>query len=470
MLQTGRTIRLIFFLTDCVFILGTVYVPYFLWRRLARQPTYPNHLSPFQEHLIVVVAEIVVILYLFADRQLFGTNRTKSAKKEFIQVLACVASGALVVSLFIFVGQFASFRQSDNLLTFLLLCVLLGGWRLAKRQTLRKLIKDGFRNINVLLIGANSKSRTLVREIQGLPYSGLKVIGVLDNQAEEFTEDIPVLGRLSDFESIVHRRFIKTVFVSLPMSDQEVSGLVQKAKRLRLGTHVIPGNPEEALSITRLGHLGSIPLLTHADQRMNPSDEDLKRLFDVAVTGTLLVLFLPGFLVIAALIKLTSRGPVFFVQDRIGENGHLFRIFKFRSMIHGADALKSKLLSRNEAPGGINFKMRHDPRITRVGKFLRRFSMDEIPQLFNVLKGDMTLVGPRPPLASEIQQYHDLQMGRLAIKPGITGLSQTRGRSDLTFDRIVKWDIWYMNHWSFWFDVRILLQTIPAVLRGHGAY
>jgi len=188
------------------------------------------------------------------------------------------------------------------------------------------------------------------------------------------------------------------------------------------------------------------------------------------MSAILLLLLLPIFLVIAVLIRLDSPGPVFFNRPRVGMKGRIFTFYKFRSMVKEAEALKPTLLSDNEVKDGVIFKIRRDPRVTRIGKFLRRFSLDELPQLLNVLKGDMSLVGPRPPLPDEVKEYSPSQMQRLSIRPGITGLSQVRGRSSLTFRRWVKWDLWYVNNWSFWLDIRILLWTVSVVLRGEGAY
>ncbi|RKZ28995.1 exopolysaccharide biosynthesis polyprenyl glycosylphosphotransferase, partial [bacterium] len=172
---------------------------------------------------------------------------------------------------------------------------------------------------------------------------------------------------------------------------------------------------------------------------------------------------------IALAIKLTSKGPVFFLQERIGRNGRKFKMVKFRSMYADAEKRLKEYLDKNEASGPI-FKMKHDPRITGVGKFLRRFSLDELPQIFNVLVGQMSLVGPRPPLEREIVKYKNWQLKRIDVTPGMTGLWQVSGRSDLPFDKMAELDIYYIEHWSIWLDIKILFKTIPAVISGRGAY
>ena len=195
-----------------------------------------------------------------------------------------------------------------------------------------------------------------------------------------------------------------------------------------------------------------------------------KRLLDVAGSGIGLVLLLPVFLAIGTAVKFSSPGPVFFSQIRVGQDGRFFRFWKFRSMRTDAEALKASLAAQNESKDGVIFKMKDDPRITRVGKFLRRTSLDELPQLWNVFVGDMSLVGPRPPVPSEVQEYTLEDRKRLNVKPGLTCLWQIGGRSDLSFREQVRLDKEYIQSPSVWKDLAILLKTIPAVISGRGAY
>jgi exopolysaccharide biosynthesis polyprenyl glycosylphosphotransferase len=199
------------------------------------------------------------------------------------------------------------------------------------------------------------------------------------------------------------------------------------------------------------------------------ASQGLKRLLDVGVSGLALIVFSPLLLLTALAIKLDSPGPVFFKQTRVGKWGRLFGIYKFRSMYTDAEKRKQELAAQNEATGPV-FKMKRDPRITRVGRVIRKLSIDELPQLINVLRGDMSLVGPRPPLPKEVDEYEYHQRRRLDAVPGITGLQQVSGRSDLNFEQWVAFDVTYIEQQSLWFDIKILLKTIPAVLTGRGAY
>jgi len=196
----------------------------------------------------------------------------------------------------------------------------------------------------------------------------------------------------------------------------------------------------------------------------------LKRSIDIAASAVLLVLLLPLFLVVAAAIKLESRGPVLFRQTRIGQSGRSFTMWKFRSMQVDADAQKQRLVESHKQPGGVRFKLQFDPRITRVGRFLRRTSIDELPQLWNVLTGSMSLVGPRPPLPDEVNRYSQEERKRLAAKPGITCTWQVSGRADIPFEQQVELDVQYIAFQSLVLDLRILAKTMPAVLSANGAY
>ena len=196
----------------------------------------------------------------------------------------------------------------------------------------------------------------------------------------------------------------------------------------------------------------------------------VKRLMDVVCSLFAIVLFMPLFIVVAVLIVIEDGWPVLFVQQRVGINGRIFNFYKFRSMRRGADRIKEQLMSQNESAGGVIFKIKKDPRITRVGRILRRFSIDEAPQFFNVLAGDLSLVGPRPPLPSEVAQYTLEDRKRLHVKPGLTCLWQIGGRSDIPFKQQVRLDMEYIHSRSIWQDVCIMLKTIPAVLFGRGAY
>ena len=239
----------------------------------------------------------------------------------------------------------------------------------------------------------------------------------------------------------------------------------------RLGTSfkLVPDLYELSLSRIDMEAIEGIPLIGIKQASINYTQRIVTRVVDIVVAILLLVLGLPFWLCIALAIRLTSSGAIVYKQTRIGKNGRPFKVYKFRTMYKNAEDGLADLLARNEAQGPL-FKIKDDPRVTAVGKFLRRTSFDEFPQLLNVIKGEMSLVGPRPPLPHEVVQYEEWQKGRLAIKPGMTGLWQVRGRSDISFDEGVLMDLYYIENWSLRLYFQILLRTIPAVLFSRGAY
>jgi exopolysaccharide biosynthesis polyprenyl glycosylphosphotransferase len=235
----------------------------------------------------------------------------------------------------------------------------------------------------------------------------------------------------------------------------------------------VPDLLQLSLSRVEFSNMAGIPLLGMRDiaefGNISPTGEVLKRALDLLIIALLAIPATVLTAVVAAAIRLDSPGTVFYGSDRVGRNGQLFTMYKFRSMIAGADQKKEELMTLNEADGPL-FKIKADPRLTRVGRVIRRLSLDELPQLYNVLRGEMSLVGPRPPLPEEVAQYKPWHMQRLAVVGGLTGLWQVSGRSDLTFDELCLLDIYYIENWSLGLDLRIILQTVPYVLSAKGAY
>ncbi|UCC95894.1 MAG: sugar transferase, partial [Candidatus Omnitrophota bacterium] len=398
------------------------------------------------------------------------TDRGLGVPKEIFSVIISIFYATILIAAVIFFAKFKFFSRLVFTGNFFLLCASLSSWRIVKRLILRRLISKGFRNINILIVGAGKIGKAILSEIKKVPWWGFKIIGFLDDRKTEVVESVPVLGKIKDFPVIAKKYFADEVIVTIPSEKQIVSELIAQARKMHVGIKVVPDSFEEPLPVLNISYLGVMPLLTYKERKHHPAELALKRLFDFAFSLISFIVLFPLFIIITILIKLDSPGPVFYVQKRVGFKGKLFNFCKFRSMIKDADKLKPELLDKNEVKDGVIFKIKKDPRITKIGSFLRKYSLDELPQLFNVLKGDMSLIGPRPPTADEVEKYNHFHIQRLFIRPGITGLSQVRGRSELTFRRWIKWDLWYVNNWSFGLDLLILWWTIPAVLKGKGAY
>ncbi len=279
-----------------------------------------------------------------------------------------------------------------------------------------------------------------------------------------------MLGTLDDLGMVIRSMQIDEVIIALPAHlHQQSIRTVRLCERVGASFKLVPDLYELSLARIDMEAVEGIPLISIKQVSLNSIQRAITRVVDVVLATVLIVGLSPIWLCIALAIRLDSPGKVIYKTTRIGLNGKPFQMYKFRTMYKGSDRLKSSLMAQNEAQGPL-FKIRDDPRITPMGRFLRRRSFDETPQFFNVIRGEMSLVGPRPPLPSEVAQYEEWQKGRLAIKPGITGLWQVRGRSDLSFDEGVLMDLYYIENWSLRLYFQVLLRTIPTVLFGRGAY
>jgi exopolysaccharide biosynthesis polyprenyl glycosylphosphotransferase len=258
--------------------------------------------------------------------------------------------------------------------------------------------------------------------------------------------------------------------IALPSAEHpRIMEIVGLCERSGVDFRLVPDTFDLTLGTLEIDHLAGIPLIGRREWALKGINLALKRVIDIAVSGVALLLLAPAVLLAAIAVRLDSPGPVFYAQERVGARGRIVRIHKLRSMYVDADERLAGLKDRNEAGGPI-FKMRDDPRRTRVGRYIRKFSLDEALQLWNVLVGDFSLVGPRAPIPSEVEQYDEWHMRRLEVTPGLTGLWQVSGRSDLAFDEMVMLDLYYIENWSIALDLKIILQTFPAVLSGRGAY
>lgn len=473
MIKPSRKTKPAYVFVDLCFMAISFFIPYILnairkhsLNAVLARTCFPN----FTEYCFAFTLWGIFIAIAFKGNRLYTTDRMLTVLKELLKVFKCIFFTGVIIGSVIFLTKYKFFSRFVFGGSCILLFVTLGGWRTIKRLILAKLIKDGFRNINILIIGAGQLGKLVLEEIQKQAHLGFRVVGFIDEYKSKSVSAVPILSKLSNFTEIVQKYFIDEVIIALPSDKETVSRLIKQAEKMRLGIRIVPEQLEDPLPILSISHIGLIPLITYKTNQPHPSETTQKRFFDIVISLTVLLLLLPIFAIIAILIKINSAGPVFFIQRRFGYKGRVFNLYKFRSMVKDASKQKEKLLDKNEVKDGVIFKIRKDPRITGVGKFLRKWSLDELPQLWNVLKNDMSVVGPRPWPIDQIKNNDLKQLKRLEIKPGITGLPQIKGRSDLSFSRWVRWDLWYINHWSFGLDMRILLWTIPAIIKGKGAY
>jgi exopolysaccharide biosynthesis polyprenyl glycosylphosphotransferase len=354
-----------------------------------------------------------------------------------------------------------------------LIVIYLGVSRAVWGFVLTRLRRHGVGVARVLIAGAGEVGRTVIRTILARPELGFQIVGFVDDHVGRRSTDLGslrALGPIDNIPTVLDSHSVDEVIITLPWSDHlRILRIVQLCEARGVRPRIVPDLFQMSLTSVDVNDLGGIPLISTKPPSLRGANLVVKRIFDLAIGVPLMLVGLPVMAVLATLIKLDSSGPVLFRQTRIGMHGRPFDFYKFRSMRHGADEEVDLLLDRNEASGPL-FKIRDDPRRTRLGSFLRRTSLDELPQLFNVLRGEMSLVGPRPPIPKEVEQYQDWHKQRLTARPGMTGLWQVSGRSDLSFDEMVLLDIHYIEHWSPLMDIMIMLRTIPKVVSGDGAY
>jgi exopolysaccharide biosynthesis polyprenyl glycosylphosphotransferase len=324
---------------------------------------------------------------------------------------------------------------------------------------------------NAVIVGAGRVGQQIAEKIRKHPEYNLRIVGFLDDEPrplEPHLDDLPVLGPEDKLVDVLRRHRVSRVILAFSRrSHDQVLDAIRAAGMRDVHLSIIPRYFEILPGSARVGDVDGIPVLETPDARLSRMSLFVKRTFDVAVTLAVLAVAAPLMLVIAVAIRLDSAGPILFRQLRTGHGDKTFWIFKFRTMVDGAETMRGELVSRNESDGPL-FKLRRDPRTTRIGKLLRRLSLDELPQLLNVLRGEMSLVGPRPFVVYEDAHIDGWARKRLDLPPGITGPWQVLGRNDVPFEEMVKLDYLYVHNWSLWGDVKLLLRTIPIVFRRRG--
>lgn len=336
------------------------------------------------------------------------------------------------------------------------------GWRWRFQQHERSGLRSDCRN--VVIVGANPVGRHLASSIQQDLSGERRFCGFLDN---DNPRSHGVIAAISDLARVARQQFIDEIILAAPNASDVTRQVLNEARRLRLDVEIVPAVFGCRVDDPEIEQLGGMPVICLHTERLPSAGLFLKRTVDVIISAALLVALAPLFAAIALLIKLDSPGPVFYRAQRAGRKGSSFACHKFRTMVTNAEALKLQLRENNQREGPF-FKIADDPRITRVGHYLRRYSLDELPQLWNVLKGEMSLVGPRPHPVEEYAAYSLGDLGRLDITPGITGLWQVTARRDPSFQRAMELDREYIQTWNLALDLRILLRTIVAVAQGSG--
>jgi exopolysaccharide biosynthesis polyprenyl glycosylphosphotransferase len=429
--------------------------------------------APFSAYHLAEALLMGVALTVFARRGLYKLKRTT----QWLDEVATIVSGT-TLAVAVLVMIFYLFRPGVTSRALLFyawaaIIVLLSAARLVGRWAAARRRRRGIGIARVLVVGAGHIGKMVMQQMAGRPGLGYALAGFCDDvfwsQQAPFGR-FQCLGAVADLPRVLRTHSIDEIVIALPSAEhQRILEIVALCERSGVDFRLVPDMFDLTLGTLEVDHLAGIPLIGRRESALQGFNLALKRLIDLAVSGLVLLVFAPVMLLVAILVKLDSRGPLLHPQERVGAGGRVFRIYKIRSMHVDAEQRLGALRDRNEAGGPI-FKMKDDPRRTRVGRFIRKFSLDEVPQLWNVLVGDFSLVGPRAPIPREVEQYDDLHRRRLEVTPGLTGLWQVSGRSDLPFDEMVMLDLYYIENWSIWLDLKIILQTIPAMLSGRGAY
>jgi len=429
---------------------------------------------PYAAFIPISLTLTVLLWGIYKLNGVYNQSRGASWFDEVYRLVTGTATG-IILMVFVIVFLFRPLLYSRLIFLYagVLITVFLSASRLAMRMVRNHLRKKGRGIDRLLIVGVGEVGRTVMRHVVAQPSLGYQVIGFVDDDPDKGRTDIGrfrALGSTANLPRLVKELAVDEVIITLPwMYHRKIVSIIAQCEREQVRVRIVPDMFQMTLSHLDVADLGGIPTVGVRDISISTGERLFKRTIDVVISLTGLVLLLPLFLLIALLVRLDSRGPVFFTQIRVSKGEKLFACYKFRSMREGAEAEQEKLLTLNEADGPL-FKMRDDPRITRVGRILRRLSLDELPQLFNVLMGHMSMVGPRPATPAEVQRYQPWHKGRLEIAPGITGLWQVSGRSELSFDEMVLLDLYYIENWSPLLDLQILLRTVPKALTGEGAY
>ncbi len=429
--------------------------------------------QPYTAYLPLALILTVLAIAIFRFEGLYAPTRGRRLLDEIYTLINGTTTAILLVMAFTFFVRPLVYSRALYVYAAFLIVLFLALARAVERIHKARLQKRGIGVDHVLIVGAGEVGRALMRNVVAQPDLDYQVIGFVDDDPERGSTDIArfkALGGTDQLPHLLREWAIDEVIITLPWTARKkIIAIMDWCQRAGAATKVVPDLFQLSLSRVAIDDVGGVPLIAIREPSLGIVDSVVKRAMDLILSTILLIPAAPMMAAIAILIRVDSPGPIIFSQKRIGRGGRPFVAYKFRSMREGAEEQVAQLSNLNEATGPL-FKIRNDPRRTRIGRWIRRTSLDELPQLFNVFRGEMSLVGPRPPLMTEVEQYEDWHRKRLEVAPGITGLSQVSGRSELTFDETVMLDIYYIENWSPWLDLWILFKTVPTVLLARGAY
>ena len=446
------------------------------------QPGHPTGLGTSQWALLLYLCGFAVVLILISKAHgLYGPIQSFGGLHEQRLTIQSCFMASLVLAGTLYFTYANSISRAVVVATMVsstvLLCLRRALWRTYIYSQYDKEI--GTRNVLVIGTGPSGLAvRNHLRRIRRLGYTFKGFIWTEQDATRSQTNprsryaqqlnDSEVLGGVEEIGDLVRKNFIDEIFITGLCSRATVKELVGCAAEAGIDVRVVPDLYEGLALSAPIEYVGQFPTIPLHYRHIPITSLVIKRMLDIILSACALTLLSPVMLVIALAIAIDSRGPILYCAERVGRKGRTFCCWKFRTMVADADVLQEKLLHMNERDG-ILFKLKHDPRITRVGRILRKYSLDELPQLLNVLLGSMSLVGPRPPIAREVNQYKLAHLRRLDVSPGITGLWQVQARQDPSFDQYISLDTFYVDNWTLWLDLKIMMRTIAVVVEGTGS-
>lgn len=467
-----RVLPIAVVLVDLVLLYGALVAAYWVRYGLKIGPRIQQQLG-FGSYEPIGLLLIAVTMPVLLAKGAYRTRLSTEAVDEFTTIFsgATISIAAIVV----FMEMLHRYEYSRGLILYLwvLVIALLAVGRTLLRSFQSLCFRRGWGVRRLLVVGNTDVGKMVMQSVMQRRDLGYHLVGFVERREAGLLQNFGrfrALGTVDDIPELVKSESVDEIILALPASaHEEVAPVVRLCERRGVSLKLVPDLFEMSLARVQVDDIAGIPLLDVQERPLKHLALAVKRLIDIVASGAVLVLSVPVIAVLALLIRLESPGAPILVQERVGKGGRHFRCLKLRSMSSDAADLQPQLERLNEA-GGLIFKMRSDPRVTRVGRFMRRLSLDELPQIWNVFRGDMSLVGPRPPLPSEVERYESWHRRRLEVKPGLTGIWQVSGRSDLPFDEMVMMDLYYVDNWSVTLDIKILIRTSIAVLRGKGAY
>jgi len=422
--------------------------------------------------LLALLCGFTVALILISRRMhLYTPTRVASfLDEQRLSIQACFTAGLLLTGT-LYLVHAEDIPRSIVLITVGLVTIALSLRRLVYRSLIYRQFERGVGTRNVLILGSGPEAHALRHHLESIRHLGYTFKGFIDvpgSNSRFAATSGDVVGNLDTLFQQTRKQFVDEIFFTTPCERKIVQHVLDQARIHGVDLRVVPDMYDGLAWNSPIEYIGQFPTIPLHCGHVPEFGLMLKRGLDLLLSGLAVVALSPVLLAVAIAIKLDSRGPIFYSSERLGKKGRVFSCIKFRTMVRDAEKRRADVMHMNERDG-VLFKISNDPRITKVGQFLRKYSLDELPQFFNVLHGDMSIVGPRPPLASEVEEYKLSHLRRLDVTPGITGLWQVQARQDPSFDSYISLDVTYIDNWSIWLDLKIIVRTVVVVFAGTGS-